>query len=63
MLKTGDIDAFASAGNSGAMVVGSMYSVSTIQGIIRPCTSAIVPKENGSISILLDVGTIPDTKA
>jgi len=62
MLKTGDIDAFSSAGNSGAMVVGSMYSVNTIQRIIRPCTSAIVPKENGSISILLDVGTITDTK-
>jgi glycerol-3-phosphate acyltransferase PlsX len=62
MLKNGDIDAFSSAGNSGAMVVGSMYTVSTIQGILRPCTSAIVPKENGSLSILLDVGTITDTK-
>jgi len=62
MLKNKDIDAFSSAGNSGAMVVGSMYSVNTIQGIIRPCTSAVVPKENGSISILLDVGTITDTK-
>ena len=62
MLKNGDIDSFSSAGNSGAMVVGSMYSVNTIQGIIRPCTSAIVPKENGNISILLDVGTITDTK-
>ncbi|MCU0371590.1 MAG: phosphate acyltransferase PlsX [Bacteroidales bacterium] len=62
MLKSGEIDAFSSAGNSGAMVVGSMYSVGTIQGIIRPCTSAVVPKENRSISILLDVGTIPDTK-
>jgi phosphate acyltransferase len=62
MLKNGEIDSFSSAGNSGAMVVGSMYSVGTIQGIIRPCTSAIVPKENGSISILLDVGTITDTK-
>jgi glycerol-3-phosphate acyltransferase PlsX len=62
MLKNGDLDAFSSAGNSGAMVVGSMYSVNTIQGIIRPCTSAIVPKENGSIAILLDVGTITDTK-
>lgn len=62
MLKNGEISAFSSAGNSGAMVVGSMYSVGTIQGIIRPCTSAIIPKENGSISILLDVGTIPDTK-
>jgi glycerol-3-phosphate acyltransferase PlsX len=62
MLKNGEIDAFSSGGNSGAMVVGSIYSVGTIQGIIRPCTSAIIPKENGSISILLDVGTIPDTK-
>ncbi|NTV84059.1 MAG: phosphate acyltransferase PlsX [Bacteroidales bacterium] len=62
MLKSGEIDSFSSAGNSGAMVVGSMYSVGTIQGIIRPCTSAIVPKENGTISILLDVGTITDAK-
>jgi phosphate acyltransferase len=62
MLKSGEIDAFSSAGNSGAMVVGSMYTVNTIQGIIRPCTSAIVPKEKGGIGILLDVGTITDTK-
>lgn len=62
MLKTGEIQSFSSAGNSGAMVVGSMYSVSTIQGIIRPCTSVVVPKENGGIGVLLDVGTITDTK-
>jgi len=62
LLKSGEIDSFSSAGNSGAIVVGSMYSVGTIQGIIRPCTSAVVPKENGNISILLDVGTITDTK-
>lgn len=62
MLKAGKIDAFSSAGNSGAMVVGSMYTVGTIPGILRPCTSAVVPKENGQVSILLDVGTITDTK-
>ncbi len=61
-LKSGEIDSFSSAGNSGAMVVGSMYSVNTIQGIIRPCTSVVVPKENGSVGILLDVGTITDAK-
>jgi glycerol-3-phosphate acyltransferase PlsX len=63
LLKEGAIDAFASAGNSGAILVGSMYSVSTIPGISRPTSSAIVPKENGSIAILLDVGTVPDPKA
>jgi glycerol-3-phosphate acyltransferase PlsX len=62
LLKMGKIDAFSSAGNSGAMVVGAIYSVNTIQGILRPCSSVIVPKENGSVSILLDVGTITDTK-
>ncbi len=35
MLKAGEIDGFASAGNTGAMLVGSMYSVRTIAGIIR----------------------------
>jgi glycerol-3-phosphate acyltransferase PlsX len=62
LLKNGHIDAFASAGNSGAMMVGAIYSVNTIQGIIRPTSSVIVPKENGKISILLDVGTNPDAK-
>jgi glycerol-3-phosphate acyltransferase PlsX len=61
-LKMRELDAFSSAGNSGAMVVGSMYSVGTIEGILRPTSSVIVPKENGSVSILLDVGTITDAK-
>jgi phosphate acyltransferase len=62
LLKHKKIDAFASAGSSGAMLVGSIFSVNTIQGIIRPCTSAILPQEAGGISILLDVGTNPDAK-
>lgn len=62
MLKMGMIDAFSSAGNSGAMVVGSIYSVNTIEGILRPCSSVIVPKENGNLAILLDVGTVTDAK-
>jgi glycerol-3-phosphate acyltransferase PlsX len=61
-LKEGKIDAFSSAGNSGAMVVGSMYSVEMIQGIIRPCTSVVLPKENGKSTFLLDIGTNPDPK-
>lgn len=62
MLKSKEIDSFASAGNSGAMVVGSMYTVNTIPSIIRPCTSVLIPKENGGIAILLDIGTNPDPK-
>ena len=61
-LKEGKIDAYCSAGNSGAMVVGSMYSQKTIQGIIRPCTTVILPKNNGGNTFLLDIGTNPDPK-
>ncbi|MEN8225447.1 MAG: phosphate acyltransferase PlsX [Bacteroidota bacterium] len=61
-LKEGKIDAFASAGNSGAMVVGSMYSTEMIEGVLRPCTAVVIPKENGGNSFLLDVGTNPDPK-
>lgn len=62
MLKMNELDSFSSAGNTGALLVGSIYSINTIPGIIRPCTSAILPKENGGVSILLDVGTNPDPK-
>ncbi len=61
-LKEGKIDAFTSAGNSGAMVVGSMYSMEMIKGIIRPCTTVVLPKENGGSTFLLDIGTNPDPK-
>lgn len=61
-LKNKSIDAFASAGSSGAMLVGSIYSVNNIQGVIRPCTSAVLPQEGGDLSLLLDVGTNPDAK-
>lgn len=62
MLKAGKIDAFSSAGNTGAMLVGSIYSVNAIQGIIRPATTTIIPKENGQVGVLIDVGTNPDSK-
>ena len=62
-LATGKIDGFASAGNTGAIFVGGFYSVKAITGIIRPCISSVLPKENGGVGILLDVGANPDCKA
>jgi phosphate acyltransferase len=62
LLKSGKIDAFSSAGNTGAMLVGSIYSVNAVQGIIRPATTAIIPKEDGGVGLLIDVGTNPDSK-
>lgn len=62
LLKAGKIDAFASAGNTGAMLVGAMYSVKTIPGVIRPALTSILPKEKGGFGIMLDVGANADCK-
>jgi len=62
-LASGKIDGFASAGNTGAMLVGGFYSVKAITGVIRPCISSVLPKENGGVGVLLDVGANADCKA
>jgi len=62
LLTEKKIAAFASAGNTGAMLVGSMYSIKTIPGVIRPCLTSMVPKESGKMGVLLDVGANADCK-
>jgi len=62
LLKEGKIDAFSSAGNTGAMLVGSVLSVKTIEGVLRPAMSTNVPKLAGGFGILLDVGANADCK-
>jgi glycerol-3-phosphate acyltransferase PlsX len=61
-LLDGQVDGFASAGNTGAMLVGAMYTLKTINGVIRPCISATLPRPDGSIGILLDVGINADCR-
>jgi phosphate acyltransferase len=62
LLKEGEIDAFASAGNTGAMLVGAVLSLKAIEGIHRPCIMSLMPKENGGFGLLLDVGSNADCK-
>lgn len=62
LLKEKQIDAFASAGNSGAMMVGAMFSVKAIEGISRPALTSYVPKEKGGSGVFLDVGANADCK-
>jgi glycerol-3-phosphate acyltransferase PlsX len=63
LLSKHEIDAFASTGNTGAMLVGAIYKINTIPGIIRPCITSTLPAIDGSKSILLDVGSNADCKA
>jgi phosphate acyltransferase len=62
LLATGKTDAFISAGNTGAMLVGALFSIKAIEGVLRPTISTIIPKENGSTGLLLDVGLNADCK-
>lgn len=62
LLATGKIDAFISAGNTGAMLVGAMYSIKPIAGVARPTISTIIPKLNGGTGLLVDVGLNADCK-
>ena len=62
LLATEKIDAFVSAGNTGAMLVGSLYALKPVEGVLRPTISSLLPKENGSVGVLLDVGLNSDCK-
>jgi glycerol-3-phosphate acyltransferase PlsX len=62
MLAEGEIDAFCGAGNTGAMMVGALYTVKAIEGILRPSLTTLVPKVDGSAGLMLDVGANADVK-
>jgi len=62
LLATGKTDAFISAGNTGAMLVGALFSIKALEGVLRPTISTVIPKENGGTGLLLDVGLNADCK-
>jgi glycerol-3-phosphate acyltransferase PlsX len=62
LLASGKIDAFISAGNTGAMLVGALFTIKVLEGVIRPAISSIIPKADGGSGLLLDVGLNADCK-
>lgn len=62
LLASGEIQAFASTGNTGAMLVGAMFKINTVPGVIRPCITSTLPAIDGTKSIILDVGSNADCK-
>ncbi len=65
-LSEGKIDGFASAGSTGAMMVGSMQVIKPIEGVIRPVLATLIPTvsaEKGiQRAVLMDVGLNVDAK-
>ncbi len=62
MLAAGEIDAFASTGNTGAMMVGCCTMLKMMQNMMRPCISVELPNISGKKSLLLDVGFNADCR-
>ena len=62
LLAAGKTDAFISAGNTGAMMVGALYSIKPIEGVTRPTIGAYIPRENGTLGLLVDAGINADCK-
>lgn len=62
LLASGKTDAFISAGNTGAMLVGSLFSIKAFETVLRPTIATVIPKENGQTGLLLDVGLNSDCK-
>lgn len=61
LVKSGNAQAFVTAGNTGAASVTAYFRLGTIPGIDRPALAPIFPTAKGSC-IVLDVGANPDVK-
>lgn len=61
-LAQGGISAFLSAGNTGAMLVGSIQILKPINGVDRPSLLTTVSKPSRQPGIVLDVGANADNK-
>lgn len=62
LLKEKSVDIFCSAGNTGAMHVGALFSIRAIEGILRPAIAGFIPQVNGDYAIMIDIGANADCK-
>lgn len=61
LVKMGKLDAFLSAGNTGAVMAASVFGLGLLPGILRPTVGSLFPFE-GKYSFFCDVGANVDAK-
>jgi len=62
LVKDGKAHAFVSAGNTGAMVINSIFGMGRINGVSRPTLTAPLPNSKDGFTFLADVGAFVDSK-
>jgi phosphate acyltransferase len=61
LVKSGEADAFVTAGNTGGAMTTAYFRLETIPGVERPALAPTFPVKNGTC-IVLDIGANPDCK-
>jgi glycerol-3-phosphate acyltransferase PlsX len=61
LVKSGEADAFVTAGNTGGAMATAFFRLDTIPGVERPALTATFPVKDG-YCIVLDIGANPDCK-
>jgi len=62
MLKTGELDAFVSAGNTGALLSAGTFVAGRLKGIKRPGLALALPGRNNKPRVLIDAGANSEMK-
>ncbi len=62
LVKSGQADAFVSAGHTGAVVTAAQIKLRTLPGVDRPGIATVMPTET-NLFLIIDAGANPDPKA
>lgn len=62
LVKSGEADAFVTAGNTGATMAAALLTLGRVRGISRPALATIFPTGAGKLTMLLDVGANADCR-
>jgi glycerol-3-phosphate acyltransferase PlsX len=62
LLKSGDVQAFVSAGNTGAVVVGALLTLGRLNGVSRPAIGCFLDTISSKPALLVDAGANADCR-
>jgi glycerol-3-phosphate acyltransferase PlsX len=62
LLKSGDAQAFVSAGNTGAVVVGALLTLGKLNGVSRPAIGCLLDTISSTPALLVDAGANADCR-